>query len=280
MSSDASKKPVPPNAELIAEIDALVEEIKAFHAARGRGIAKQMKRGRKGRAALADLEGLGVNVPDTLRALYWNWNGAESKGRMSKWDRAVFFDHQWVPADMLISWQKISKLENQTHNDSGIRLFMGGGTKPFMQWSASPSPVQDAPLVAALPWAQRVYAAFDGILPMLRSVVAAEKAGVISYALARATSDDGTILTEENAIQYDPAALWESIAPLNPLTADAEHNYWRAIATDTLEFDGEPPDISSGKIEMKPEVQEIVFREAIAQKKKWDEKLAKKIRDE
>ncbi len=74
--------------------------------------------------------------------------------------------------------------------------------------------------------------------------------------------------------------LWEVIKPHNPRTDGEEFNYWHALATDTLEFDGEPPDISSGIIEMKPEVQEIVFREVIEQKKKWDEELQKKLRNE
>lgn len=274
MSSD----PITPDPALVAEIDRLIEQIKRIHEKHGRAIAKKIKRARKGRKQLQELSTFGASATEELRALYWNWNGAPRGARMSKWDSSVFLQHQWVSADVLIDWFRIAQLEKQTHSEDGLSLFLGG--REWLMLLQNGPQQDNTSLVAALPWAQRVYHAFDGIVPMLRSVIAADEAGVISYAPDRVDGEDGKIIVEANEIQYDPAALWEVIKLHNPRTVGEEFNYWRALATDTLEFDGEPPDISSGVIEMKPEVQEIVFREVIEQKKKWDKKLAKKMRDE
>jgi hypothetical protein len=43
---------------------------------------------------------------------------------------------------------------------------------------------------------------------MLRSIIAAEKAGIFSYAAEKIFADDGTTAFEENEIQFEPGALW------------------------------------------------------------------------
>lgn len=270
MSSEVNKKPAPPDSALVKEIDGLIEEIKSFQQSHGRSIAKKIKRTRKGRTLGPELEALGFDVPESLLALYWNWNGAEIG---SKWDRGLFFGHRWISVDIVISWLKISRLEQHSHCDKKLRIFLGGAIEEISIWPES-STNGDSPLVAAVSWAQRVYFAFDGILPMLRSIVAAEQAGVFSYAPERIYADDGTIAFEDNEVQFEPAALWEAIEPHNPRTAKEEFNYWRALATDSVEFDGTPP--APG---MSPEVQAIVFEELIEQKKKWDEQVQVKMRD-
>ncbi len=279
MSTDTVKKPISPDPALVAEIDGLIEKIKAIHERHGRGIASKFKRARKGGSDLLALSALGIDVPEDLRALYWHWNGVAGTGRTTHWDEEVFLNYKWPLAAFLTDWLRIARLEGQAHSDVGLHIFSSWTSTPLMLYFPQASK-NVSPLVATEPWAQRVYHAFDGIVPMLRSVIAAEEAGVISYAPERVVGENGKIIVEANEIQYDPAALWEAIEPLNPRTAGQEFNYWRALATDTLEFDGAPPDIASGIIEMKPEVQEIVFREVIGEETKWDDELQKKLRDE
>ena len=94
MSSDTATKPIPPNPTLVAEIDGLIEQIKAIHEAHGRAITSKFKRARKGRTDLLTLSALGIEIPEDLRALYWNWNGVVGAGRTTHWDEEVLYQSQ------------------------------------------------------------------------------------------------------------------------------------------------------------------------------------------
>lgn len=264
-----------PDKALVDEIDALVERLKALHDEQGRKVAKKLKRTRKGREPIAALAELGLPPPEDLRAFYWNWNGAF--GGMTMWEETVFLNFAWSQARIVHDGARIAQIEEGFYAQQGINLSLSTRGEMMTIFPDRAGEAGTGPLEITQPWSATTYPAFDGIVAMLRSVVAAQEAGLVTYAPERVDGPDGTIEVEKGEPVFDPAALWQVIAPLNPRTA-AGGAYWPALAAGEIAFDGTPPDISEG-ITMKPEVVEIVFRDAIEQKKRWDEEFASGLRD-
>jgi|GEM_PF-4535360 len=80
---------------------------------------------------------------------------------------------------------------------------------------------------------RNAYIAFDSTLAMLRSICAAQDAGVLKYVenVQNSINSNGTS-RELNELYYDVEVLWEVLRPLN-LKAD----YWPALIDGSLEWD-------------------------------------------
>lgn len=235
----------PPDPELVAEIDALVAEIRAFQRAAGRKVGGLMtrRRARKKPAVdtLAPLRGFEAAPPADFSALYQNWNGVEPKGLMSRWATNAFLDFDWPRPDFLGTINKVVRIEENLHTPGSLLAFpCANGPSLFL----APTLAVDAQTPLIRNWgatSEKSFVAFDSTLAFLRSTVAAQRAGCVEF------------VGEET--RYAIEAFWAVIAPHNPRA-----DYWLAELDGPIdwEFTEVESDIP-GVALFKPETNRLVF---------------------
>jgi hypothetical protein len=197
-----------------------------FQKASGRRVAKLIKKSRKGREGLATLAGFGLPIPEDFAALYDHFDGITASARLSFWETTVFLDAFWPESAMLVSSNKIARLEKHFAAERKIRAFL---TTHGVSYDLFPDLAQKGvvPLVANLgPLSQRSFIAFDSTLAMLRSVCAAQDAGVLRFAPDRVAHFPAFGRgVEKDEIVFDPKDLWEVIRAFN-----ARAEYWALLA--------------------------------------------------
>jgi hypothetical protein len=243
---------------VVAEIDACITRIVAFQAAQGRQVAARIKRSKKGRAGMTALAALGVPIPEDFAALYEHYDGISAMARMSFWQAAVFLDALWQDSAMLLSANQIARLQQHPHAECKISAFR---TTHGVSYDLFPDLAEngEVPLVANLgPLSPRTFIAFDSTLAMLRSICAAQDAGVLSYATDRiAHYAPFGRRVEENELCFDPKALWDVIRRVN-----RRCEYWELLAAGPIDWqettDYLPKD---GRLQLDPAVRAIVLGE-------------------
>lgn len=234
--------------EILEEVEDSIRRVKAFQEAQGRRIHRHIKRSRKGREGLSELEQFGLPIPEDFRALYHNHNGIPSL-MMPMWEQTVFLDFEWHQIHLLVDGNKIMRLE--TLNPLVGRLNVFSATSA-LRLQLDPYAEKDGavPLVMTLGSLSRNhYIGFDSTLAMLRSVCAAQDAGILRYRTER----EG--VKERDEIEYDPKVLWDVIRPFNPRA-----DYWPHLIAGTLDWDRVDHEIpAGGVIKMDPEVSRLIF---------------------
>lgn len=234
--------------EILEEVEDSIRRVKAFQEARGRRIHKHIKRSRKGREGLPELEQFGLPIPEDFRALYHNHNGIPSL-MMPMWEQTVFLEFGWEPMQSLVTGNKIMRLEKTNPLVGRIDVF---GAATGMRMQLDPGAEQDGavPLAMTLGSLSRNhYIGFDSTLSMLRSVCAAQDAGILRYRTER----EGT--KERDEIEYDPKELWDVIRPFNPRA-----DYWPALIAGTVDWNRIEYELpASGILKMDPEVSRLIF---------------------
>src|SRR6266481_1275227 len=177
-------------------------------------------------------DGFGLPIPEDFAALYDHFDGITASARLSFWETTVFLDAFWPESAMLVSSNKIARLEKHSAAERKIRAFL---TTQGVSYDLFPDLAQEGvvPLVANLgPLSQRSFIAFDSTLAMLRSVCAAQDAGVLRYAPDRiahfAPFGRGV---EKDEILFDPKDLWEVIRAFN-----GRAEYWALLAQGPIDW--------------------------------------------
>jgi hypothetical protein len=245
-----------PAPAVLEEIEDCIARIAASQKASGRRVAKLIKKSGKGREGLAMLAGFGLPIPEDFAALYDHFNGITASARLSLWETTVFLDAFWPESAMLVSSNKIARLEKHFAAERKIRAFL---TTHGVSYDLFPDLAQEGvvPLVANLgPLSQRSFIAFDSTLAMLRSVCAAQDAGVLRYAPDRiAHFPPFGRGVEKDEILFDPKELWEVIRAYN-----ARAEYWALLAHGPIDWQKIAYEIpKDGRLQLDPEVRAIVL---------------------
>jgi hypothetical protein len=234
--------------EILEEVEDCIRRVKAFQEIQGRRIHKHIKRSRKGREGLPELGQFGLPIPEDFRALYHNHNGIPSL-LMPMWEQTVFLEFEWHQIHLLVDGNRIMRLEKLNPIAGRLNVFSATSA---LRLQLDPGAEKDGavPLVMTLGSLSRNhYIGFDSTLAMLRSVCAAQDAGILRYRRER----EG--MKERGEIEYDPKELWDVIRPFNPRA-----DYWPALiagAVDWNRIDYELP--ASGILKMDPEVSRLIF---------------------
>jgi hypothetical protein len=168
----------------------------------------------------------------------------------------VFLDAFWPESAMLVSSNKIARLEKHFAAERKIRAFL---TTQGISYDLFPDLAQEGvvPLVANLgPLSQRSFIAFDSTLAMLRSVCAAQDAGVLRYAPDRiAHFPPFGRGVEKDEILFDPKDLWEVIRAFN-----ARAEYWALLAQGPIDWQKIAYELpKDGRLQLDPEVRAIIL---------------------
>lgn len=209
-----------PPPDMIAEVDDLVGRIKAFQEKRGSPIARYIRRARKGRAALAELEALGLSPTTEFAALYHNWNGTDPGDRINMWASNVFFDFDWERGQSLIDIAKAH--QRLTYRPPRRTMWLANGTLKgafALAIGLKPGDSLYGRIRLENGFGRRAYVAFDSPLSMLRTVAAAGDAGLIRYG-------------EEDRILPWHEDVADIAADLNP-GAD----FWPAVQAGSVDWD-------------------------------------------
>lgn len=238
--------------QILEEVEDCIRRVKAFQEAQGRAIHRDIKRSRKGRAGLAELEQLGLTLPEDFRALYHNHNGLRFK-ILSQWKQNVLLRYYWEPIEATVLSCKIRQVKrNRGDAVRGDRLqvFKAIPGTPYLDLDFDAGRDGEVPLVMSWgPFARRTYIGFDSTLAMLRSVCAAQEGGILHYPTER----EG--MKEPDEIDYDPKELWDAIRPFNPRA-----DYWPALIAGSLDWDEiERPPFEGGVIPRDPEIDRLVY---------------------
>lgn len=257
-----------PNPEILEEVEDCICRVKEFHAAKGRKIHNAIKRSRKGREGLKELEQFNLPIPDDLKAVYWHYNGTKVSSSVSKWESSIFFEFAWYPIDMLIRGNKIMRLEKQNPLIDRLNLFRGLQARSLQ---IDPNDEQDgaAPLLMTLgPLSRNTYIAFDSILAMLRSVCAAQDAGILNYENKGRVAGKGRELDE---IYYDLKEMWDVIRPFNTRT-----DYWPALIDGKVQWDKIDVNLpENGVLNLDPEVRRLILGDPQSHYKAAEEEMRK-----
>lgn len=261
---------------ILDEVEDCITRIRAFQEAQGRRVIKYMKRARKGRAGLAEIDQFGLPIPEDFRALYWNHNGTRETIAITKWESNVFLDFDWPPIDSVVLSNKIIRIDPQGHSLDKLRWLHGshGAAIDLFPMRAHDGNV---PLVANLEGiSTKTFIAFDSTLAMLRSVCAAQDAGILRYQEERGPPrEPGGRDIEANQILYDPKELWDVIRPFNPRS-----DYWTALIAGPIDWELRPlPEPETpGLVKTHPEVARLLYGEPGEYAKKLAEKAEAQMR--
>ena len=199
---------------------------------------------------MAELEQFGVPIPEDFRALYYNYNGMNPGISFTRWERSIFLDFEWPTIQFIITGNKVMRIESDLVND---RLNVFSAT---LGRSLQLDPVSEkdgkVPLLMTLGTLSRNnYIAFDSTLDMLRSVCAAQDAGIIHYEEKLNREQD----REQNEIYYDVKELWDVIKPFNK-----HAGYWTTLIEGKIEWDEIEVELpKDGIIRLDPEVRKLVI---------------------
>ena len=211
-----------------------------FHEANGRAIAKHIrKRTRKGRGELEALAQFGLPLPEDLRALYWNHNGTAQGVSIPMSATGVCLEFRSLPARSLVGINKIARVRKEVPVHDRLHVFSGAKALG-LELSPKQSVGNDMPLLATLgALSHKTFHAFDSILSMLRTVCAAQDAGILHF--------DG------DAIRYDFTEFRDLARAHNRNT-----EYWDLMAADRLDWAEITYDFSNGQHGISPEEARII----------------------
>lgn len=233
--------------EILEEVEACLAKIKAFLEAKGRRIHRSIRRSRKGRKGLPELEQFGLPVPEDFRALYHNHDGIPLL-MFPQWQQGVFLDFHWYPMEMLVKVNKIRRLE--TCNPLVGRLDAFFGARAFCL-ELDPGAALDGQIPLLMTkgtLSRRNYLAYDSTLAMLRSVCAAQDAGIVRF------RDAADPVRREGEVFFDPREFWDVIRPFNKRA-----EYWPALIEGSVDFDKIHVELpKNGLIETSPEMRKLL----------------------
>ena len=219
--------------EILAEVEGYIRRVISFQESQERRIHKYIKRSRKGRETMVQMAQFGLSIPEDFRALYWNYNGAKPSDRLTMWESNIFLEFDWPQSKSLLDGTKIARFENQLHASDKLAGFHGSARFSI---DLFPKLAHDSnvPLVANLgPLSKKTFIIFDSTLAMLRSVCAAQDAGLLSYQDAYVPPPEpGGRAIEPGQIRYDLKDLWEVIRPFNPRAG-----YWTAEIAGPIDWE-------------------------------------------
>ena len=201
------------------EVDALIDQVATFQAAQGRRVAKAFKRTRKGRPLLEQVAAYGLPLPPDFRAMYHNHNGADPGATMSWHQMAVFLDWRWPDLESVVSCNRVTRKRKEF--PSPDRIWMSFEHNRFTDLELYPAGEVEGevPLLATQgPLSAVTYIAFDSPLLMLRTVVAAQEAGLIAY-------------DSEGRASYPLEEMAALAGAINP-----RQTWWTALAKGTVDF--------------------------------------------
>src|SRR5260370_35374496 len=138
-----------PAPAMLEEIDDCSARTAGFQESARRRVAKLIQKSRKGREGLATLAGFGLPIPEDFAALYDHFDGVTASARLSFWETTVFLDAFWPESAMLVSSNKIARLEKHFAAERKIRAFL---TTQGISYDLFPDLAQEGvvPLVANL----------------------------------------------------------------------------------------------------------------------------------
>jgi len=233
MATDISKA-------VLEEVEDCIRRVADFHEANGRAIAKHIrKRTRKGRAELEELAQFGLPLPDDLRALYWNHNGTGQGTSIPMSATGVFLEFRWLPARTFVGTNKVMRVRKEVQVHDRVQIFSGA---KGLDLDLAPKLAfgKQIPLMVSLgPLSLKTFHAFDSILSMLRSVCAAQDAGILRF--------------EGDTVHYVFAEFRDVARAFNINT-----EYWDLMAAGTLDWEEIHYDFSNGQHGITPEVARII----------------------
>ncbi|MGI9411997.1 MAG: hypothetical protein ACR2OV_18100 [Hyphomicrobiaceae bacterium] len=235
--------------EILEEVEDGVRRIKEFLKTNGRRIRSRITKTRKGRSSIDQLKTFGVPIPEDFRALYFNYNGAKMSDGLRDVERPVFFNFEWFEVRMLCSLNRILRLENTIQRPDTLFISNGALAEKLLL-APHLSRDGDTPLIVSLfPLSTKSFIAFDSTLAMLRSVCAAQDAGVLHF--------------EDKELRFDAAEVWDVIRPFNQRS-----EYWPTLAKGPIEWDCIELDEEelSGIVKLHPETRRIInesFKNAV-----------------
>ena len=216
---------------LIEETDDCIHRIKAFHKAHRRKVNRLIKPTDEGRREIYRLSEFGLPIPDDFKALYFNHDGIRPPDRMMPWHAHVLLDLRWPSILGIVDLTMIIRHQKQLHSTERIPVFMNEELVwidlfPNMALNGS------TPLVANLGLAsEKTFIAFDSTIAMLRSVCAAQDAGVIRFQGKDEVLPDGTEF-RKGQTRYNVKELWDVIRPHNPRA-----DYWQAVIDGPIDWE-------------------------------------------
>ena len=243
--------------EILEEVEDCIRQIRAFHEAQGRRIFKRIARSRKGREGIKDLETLGLPVPEDFRALYYNYNGTKPSSMLSMWETNVFLQFDWYEIDLVVKLNRVARIRDVNPVHNRLEVFHSSGMLSMDlrpgSLDASPTPL----LMRAGVLARNSFIAFDSTLAMLRSVCAAQDAGILSYNKGFVPAlESGEQPIQPNQILYDVQELWDVIQPFNPRA-----DYWLKAIEGSIDWNEtsveRPPE--PWKVQVGAEAARIMF---------------------
>ena len=243
--------------EILEEVEDCIRRIKVFHEAQGRRIHKRIVRTRKGREGIADLEALGLLVPDDFQALYFNYNGTKPSTTLSMWETNIFIEFDWYPIDLIVKLNKVARIRETNPIHDRLEVFHSSDRLSMDLHPELTQGNQTPLLIRAGILGRNSFIGFDSTLAMLRSVCAAQDAGILRYSQAFIPAPEpGGRPIQPNQVLYDLQELWDVILPFNPRA-----DYWPKAIEGSIDWDevetGSSPKPS--RVEMSPEAAQIMF---------------------
>lgn len=241
------------NPEVLDEVGECIKKIKAFLKEHNRRICSSIKPVRNGHDRIDELEQFGAAIPDDFRALYYHYDGTKPAATLSMWEWSVFLEFYWSSVQTLVVSNKVMRLDKQNPLIDRINAFSSPSALSLL---LDPNAEKDGktPLLITLGTLSRnAYIAFDSTLDMLRSVCAAQDAGILSFE-EKANPSAGR---EKNEIYYDVKELWDIIRPFN-----SRANYWTKAIANAIEWDRINMELpEDGIIRLDPEVKKLIVGE-------------------
>lgn len=237
--------------EVLEEVEDCIRRVKTFQEAQRRKVHKLFKRSRMGREGIAELAQFNLPVPDDFRTLYHNYNGTKASGVFSMWEQTVFLDFNWWEIQLLVRSNKIRRLDKD--NPLVGRLLAFQATTGLQLELASDMEKHGAvPLLMTLgPLSRKSFIAFDSTLAMLRSVCAAQDAGILHYESQNDVPGEGR---EPGEIYYDLKELWDVIRPFNPRA-----DYWLTMIEGPIDWEEIEVELpKDGILHLDPEVRRLI----------------------
>ncbi len=221
---------------LLEEVEDCIRRVADFHEANGRAIAKHT---RKGRAELEELAQFGLPLPEDLRALYWNHNGTAQGVSIPISAAGVFLEFRWLPTRTLVGKNKIIRAQSRLPREDRLH-FSSGVRAVSLDLAPNNSVGGKTPLITNLgSLSHKTFHAFDSILTMLRSVCAAQDAGILRFG--------------SDTVRYDFAEFRDVARAHNTNT-----EYWDLMAAGTLDWEEITYDFSNSQHGITPEVARII----------------------
>lgn len=236
--------------EILEEVEDCIVKIKTFQKNNQRRIHSTIKRIPNDINRLSELEQFNIDIPGDFRALYCHYDGTKQSG-FSFWELSVFMQFYWRPVEWLVRTNKIIRIESKNPNLSYLSVFPSCHALT-LNLDPSYKKEGEVPLIVSLgSISKNGYIAFDSTLAMLRSVCAAQAAGILHYEAERNDAAN----REKNEIYYDPKELWDVIKTFNK-----HAEYWPALIDNKVKWDEIDTSLpTNGVIHLDSEVKKLIL---------------------